>query len=302
MRKIACVGITLALATSCAEGEGESGHSGFGNATYPGGSGASQGGSSQSGTSPGNTGDSDSGGPDSGATGEPTTNDPTTGAPATSDEPGTSGGPVSTSEPGSTGGPGTSEGTTMPAAECGNGVAEPGEACDGMDLKGGSCQDFGFDQGVLACSDQCTYYMDGCYECGDGVKAVAEACDGADLGGKTCQTEGFGGGTLKCAGDCKSFDTSGCIPLPSCGNGIKEGSEQCDGAQLGGQTCVGLGYDQGVLLCKPDCTFDASNCMVLNCAGQGEFCIFNENNPQSNCCPPGVKGNVLGICDLIFCI
>ena len=30
--------------------------------------------------------------------------------------------------------------------------------------------------------------------------------------------------------------------------------------------------------------------------------IFDENNPQSNCCPAGVKDNILGICDVFVCI
>ena len=38
------------------------------------------------------------------------------------------------------------------------------------------------------------------------------------------------------------------------------------------------------------------------CAGQGEVCLFDQNNLQSKCCPPGVKGNVLGICDLLVCL
>lgn len=209
--------------------------------------------------------------------------------------------PPNTTDTSTTGPPLTTGGTTGPGALCGNNVGEPGEACDGADLKGATCQDFGFDDGTLACDFDCTLFTDGCFHCGDGSKAMAEACDGADLGGKTCQSEGFGGGALKCAANCKSLDTSGCTPLPSCGNGVKEGSEQCDGAQLGGQTCVGLGFDEGTLACSGSCTFDTGNCTVLDCAGQGELCIFDENNPQSNCCPSGVKGNVLGICDIIIC-
>src|SRR5688572_31204334 len=44
---------------------------------------------------------------------------------------------------------------------------------------------------------------------------------------------GNDGGTLTCA-DCQ-FDTSGCY---DCGDGVINGAEACDGASLGGETCV----------------------------------------------------------------
>ena len=40
-----------------------------------------------------------------------------------------------------------------------------------------------------------------------------------------------------------------------CGNNIIGPGEQCDGSQLGGQTCIGLGYSGGVLSCS-NCTFE----------------------------------------------
>jgi hypothetical protein len=45
---------------------------------------------------------------------------------------------------------------------CGNGIVELGEECDGIDLAGGTCQALGFDGGVLACSEQCSYDDGGC--------------------------------------------------------------------------------------------------------------------------------------------
>lgn len=57
-----------------------------------------------------------------------------------------------------------------------------------------------------------------------------------------------------------------CVSLgPVCGDGIVEGEEVCDGADLGGESCVSQGYDSGVLNCLPDCTgFDYSGCEVDN--------------------------------------
>ena len=49
-----------------------------------------------------------------------------------------------------------------------------------------------------------------------------------------------------------------------CGNGKIDGYDQCDGADLGEQTCEKLGYDGGTLSCTEGCTFDTSGC-VFTC-------------------------------------
>lgn len=61
-----------------------------------------------------------------------------------------------------------------------------------------------------------------------------------------------------------------------CGNGIVEGAEQCDGANLNGQSCVSQGFSGGTLSCTGSCTFNTSLCTVptcgdLSCNG-GETC------------------------------
>jgi hypothetical protein len=59
-----------------------------------------------------------------------------------------------------------------------------------------------------------------------------------------------------------------------CGNGVVDNGEDCDGAELGGETCVTQGLDSGDLACTDACTFDLSTC--LGCGnGQievGEVC------------------------------
>ncbi len=50
-------------------------------------------------------------------------------------------------------------------------------------------------------------------------------------------------------------------PQETCGNGLREGSEECDGSDLAGATCHSIGAgSQGTLRCRPDCRFDASQC------------------------------------------
>ena len=46
----------------------------------------------------------------------------------------------------------------------------------------------------------------------------------------------------------------------SCGNGIIDGTEECDGSNLNGATCGTFGHSQGSLSCNTDCTYDSSDC------------------------------------------
>jgi DNA-binding beta-propeller fold protein YncE len=48
-----------------------------------------------------------------------------------------------------------------------------------------------------------------------------------------------------------------------CGNGVADGGEDCDTADLAGNDCTTLGHFGGALACNLDCTFNVSGC-VLN--------------------------------------
>jgi hypothetical protein len=60
----------------------------------------------------------------------------------------------------------------------------------------------------------------------------------------------------------------------TCGDGVAEGTEDCDGSDLVGQTCFGLGYTTGTLACSATCTFDTTGCTTCgnNVIEAGEFC------------------------------
>ena len=47
----------------------------------------------------------------------------------------------------------------------------------------------------------------------------------------------------------------------TCGNGVRDGWEDCDGTDLGATTCAGLGLT-GTLACTPDCRLDFSTCAI----------------------------------------
>lgn len=186
---------------------------------------------------------------------------------------------------------------------CGDGTLQTGEDCDGEDFGAQSCGDLGFDDGLLICNKACQLLTEGCRSCGDDSLSMSEACDGDLFGEVTCDSLGFSpGGVLGCSADCSAVDTSGCNPLPTCGDGLRNGAEACDGADLGGATCMSLGFDLGVLTCLPgSCTFNVAGCQTLTCTPDGGFCIFNADDPQGDCCPAGVGGTTFGLCVGIVC-
>ena len=84
-------------------------------------------------------------------------------------------------------------------AQCGNNIIEGSEQCEGLNLNGLTCRDFGYDRGNLGCS-ACNYNMSACVPavCGNNLKEVGEECDGFDLANETCYTQGWWSGPLSC--------------------------------------------------------------------------------------------------------
>jgi hypothetical protein len=55
---------------------------------------------------------------------------------------------------------------------------------------------------------------------------------------------------------------------PSCGNGVFEDGEECDGDDLDGNACDDVCFESdpvGPLTCRPDCTLDFQNCRGIDC-------------------------------------
>ena len=53
------------------------------------------------------------------------------------------------------------------------------------------------------------------------------------------------------------------VKISVCGNLIIEGGEDCEGIDLNGQTCEGLGYLSGTLVCDTACSFDTTHCLPM---------------------------------------
>ena len=145
---------------------------------------------------------------------------------------------------------------------CGDGAIQSGygEVCDGANLNGQSCEARGFYGGILACSADCrTLVETNCVavgRCGDGtIQSTYEQCDGLNLGGADCVTRGFYTGTLACDLATCQYDTGGCQYF--CGDGAIQSAygEQCDGANLGGATCMDAGLFFGTVACTTSCAF-----------------------------------------------
>lgn len=56
---------------------------------------------------------------------------------------------------------------------------------------------------------------------------------------------------------------------PVCGNGVREGSEACDGGDLGGASCSDVGCGSGSVSCSASCTLDYTACTSCPFCGNG---------------------------------
>lgn len=147
---------------------------------------------------------------------------------------------------------------------CGNGTFEGEEECEAGQLGDATCGSLGLGAGNLNCSDTCRYDTSGCDTCGDDEIQGGEECDGSDLGGNTCESLGLGTGSLACTG-C-SYNSVGCSAgeedstPETCGDGVRQEGELCDGSDHGGATCESLGYTGGFLGCQVRCIFNTGGC------------------------------------------
>lgn len=59
------------------------------------------------------------------------------------------------------------------------------------------------------------------------------------------------------------------VKILVCGDGVREGWEQCDNGDLGGRSCASLGYTGGTLSCAPACEFNTSACTTTTSPPSG---------------------------------
>ncbi len=90
---------------------------------------------------------------------------------------------------------------------------------------------------------------DGDLSCDDDGALSEDECAALESNPSSCQAFGYGQGTARCDDACR-VDRTGCS---TCGDGVVEGEEVCDGDDLGGATCASEGLDDGELRCSADC-------------------------------------------------
>ncbi len=155
---------------------------------------------------------------------------------------------------------------------CGNGVMDPGEACD---------------DGNLAAGDRCAADCRSDETCGNGIvdRPTGEVCDdGNSRNGDDCSAdcrsdERCGNGVVdigpaETCDDGNTVDGDGCSARcqtsEACGNGVIDGAEACD---------EGPGFHQG---CDPDCTLPDCGDGAVN-APAGEACDDADVDDTDQC-------------------
>jgi len=123
--------------------------------------------------------------------------------------------------------------------------------------------------------------------CADGYKPGEDVADGGAV-------------TLP-GGDAQPTPSTPSTPgtKPRCGDGKADPGEACDGDDLGGKTCLGLGYDSGSLACLAGCKLDRTGCKTSSggrafgqrCGGTWGSCkgglmcvLFNEAGKKEGYC------------------
>jgi hypothetical protein len=125
----------------------------------------------------------------------------------------------------------------------------------------------------VSCNANCTLNPGQCTIppkefCGDGIKNGSEQCDKTDLGGATCASvtgNPNATGVVTCNANCTLNPGQCTIPSASCGDGVKNGSEQCDKTDLGGATCASVTGNPnaiGTVSCNANCTLNNSQCII----------------------------------------
>ncbi len=148
---------------------------------------------------------------------------------------------------------------------CGDDLAEDPEPCDGSDLRGKSCADYGKPGGELKCN-KCAIDLSKCIECSDDSH-----CAGNENGKTKCD-----------------LANNICIEPPFCGNSAIDAGENCDKSALNGKTCSS--FDEflgGQLACNNSCEFDKTGCYQCTSSNTSKCAAGQICNANGRCIDPG---------------
>ena len=133
-------------------------------------------------------------------------------------------------------------------------------------------------ENLTQCSD-----ISGCVECADeeGCQEDCESCNelwgcvGDFCGDGTIQSPNDNGINEVCDDGVNNGEYNYCLTDCSglgehCGDRIINGNEECDGSDLGANTCTSEGFDEGSLTCDSDCTLNDNACTTAESSSSGD--------------------------------
>ena len=162
---------------------------------------------------------------------------------------------TTTSSTSSTTSTSTTSTTTTSQPTCGNGVLDPGEECDGSAFGGFTCPS---PSGALLCTGDCKIDFSECPEASTTTTSTTVATTSTSTTTSApASTTTTSTTTSSTSSTTPTSTTTTTTSQPTCGNGVIDPGEQCDGSAFGGFTCPSPG---GALLCTGDCKIDFSEC------------------------------------------
>lgn len=189
-----------------------------------------------------------------------------------------------------------------PAAPiCGDSICNGGEDAASCP---GDCADFCGDNVCTGSESSVDCPGDCGTVCGDGVCNGGESSASCSSDcGLSCVSDGGGAactastnccsGVGNCTGGKPANRVCAAAPISTvCGDGVVEGSEQCEAGVGLADSCTSLGFDSGSLACNgATCQYDTSACVAGSCGASKDACSVNADCCSGNCKNGTCKGN-----------